>query len=62
MHPSRLTPGCHHPKPWRVGSQPWRGEAPYAIQPETRKQTEPKASGRQTSLSYSELEIAVCKA
>ena len=51
MQPSRLTAGSHQPGSPRSGSQPRRAEALYAIAPETRKQIEPNASGRQTSLS-----------
>src|SRR5438105_13715107 len=61
-HPSRLIAGCHHPCPPRAGSHPWRDEARYAIAPETRKQIEPRQSGRHTSLLYSELVTAVCMA
>src|SRR6478609_3196221 len=63
MQPSRLTAGCHQPTPLRIGSTPCqrrRGDAAYAIPPETRKQIDPRQSGRQTSLLYSELVNAVC--
>src|SRR5438876_3704098 len=63
MQPRRLTPGCHQPAPPRSGSNPGRprrGEARYAMRPETRKQIDPRQSGRQTSLLYSVLVRAVC--
>src|SRR6478609_1290839 len=63
MQPSRLTAGCHQPTPLRIGSTPCqrrRGEARYAIAPETRKQIDPRQSGRQTSLLYSGLVNAMC--
>src|SRR5438876_5459107 len=60
MQPSRLTAGCHHPAPPRTGNHPCRAEARWAIAPETRKQIDPRQSGRQTSLLYSGLVKAVC--
>src|SRR6185312_12030077 len=62
MQPSRLIAGCHHPAPPRAGGHPRRGEAWYAMAPETRKQIDPRQSGRQTSWLYSELVTAVCRA
>src|SRR3954464_14107740 len=63
MQPRRLTPGCHQPAPPRSGSKPCRprrGEARYAMKPETRKEIDPRQSGPQTSLLYSEVVGATC--
>src|SRR4051812_11838198 len=60
--PSRLIAGSHQPGRPVVGRHPFRGAARKAITPEARKQIEPRASGRQTSLSYPPSAGAVCSA